>query len=116
MNVTFEHLKPFFEQIKRAGFWQRLFRWKEIRQLSYDAYEEYSGIAGLLERLQEELNGQKEQIRSLEQEREIRQSRIEDFRVNTGKLEDRIKRLEEDLSRTGRRDWKRREASCRKNG
>lgn len=102
MSISFEYLKPFFELVKKAGFWRRLFRWREIRQLSYDAYEEYRSISDLVEQLNKSIEDQKEQIRSLVQDSEIKQSRLEDYRIGTGKLEDRIKRMEEDLERLNR--------------
>lgn len=80
----------------------RLFRWKEIRQLSYDAYDEYRSLAEHIDQQNETLEGQKERIRSLVQESEINQSKLEDYRIGTGKLEDRIKRMEEDLQKLNR--------------
>ena len=39
-----ENLQLFFSRFKELGFWQRLFHWKPIRQLSYDAYEEFRAL------------------------------------------------------------------------
>ena len=36
-----EKLNLFFAQIKDISFWQRLFHWRKVRTLSFDAYEEY---------------------------------------------------------------------------
>jgi len=40
-----EKLNLFFAQIKDISWWQRLFRWRKIRTLSFDAYEEFRNLA-----------------------------------------------------------------------
>ncbi|TFH46984.1 MAG: hypothetical protein E4G92_05775 [Bacteroidia bacterium] len=40
-----EKLNLFFAQIKDINWWQRLFRWRKIRSLSFDAYEEFRNLA-----------------------------------------------------------------------
>jgi uncharacterized protein YoxC len=40
-----EKLNLFFAQIKDINWWQRLFRWRKIRSLSFDAYEEFRSLA-----------------------------------------------------------------------
>jgi hypothetical protein len=49
MKNRFEHLNAFFERFIRLGWWDRLFRWREIRTLSYEAYEELKAAAAELE-------------------------------------------------------------------
>ncbi len=44
-----EKLNLFFEQIKDISWWQRLFRWRRMRTLSFDAYEEFRSLARDLE-------------------------------------------------------------------
>lgn len=44
MDKTFEKLSLFFDKIKTIGFWQRIFGWHKIRELSYDAYEEFKKL------------------------------------------------------------------------
>jgi hypothetical protein len=39
-----EKLNLFFSKIREITFWQRLFSWKAIRNLSYEAYEEYKAL------------------------------------------------------------------------
>ena len=41
MDLKTERLSLFFEKIKTIGFWQRVFSWKPLRVLSYEAYEEF---------------------------------------------------------------------------
>ncbi len=40
-----EKLNLFFAQIKDITWWQRLFRWRKIRNLSFDAYEEFRALS-----------------------------------------------------------------------
>ena len=44
-----EKLNLFFAQIKDISLWQRLFHWRKIRSLSFDAYEEYRALSKDLE-------------------------------------------------------------------
>jgi uncharacterized protein YoxC len=39
-----EKLNLFFAQIKEISLWQRLFQWRKVRTLSFDAYEEYRSL------------------------------------------------------------------------
>jgi hypothetical protein len=39
-----EKLNLFFAQIKDISLWQRLFQWRKIRNLSFDAYEEFRAL------------------------------------------------------------------------
>ena len=39
-----EKLDQFFEEIKSLGFWSRLFNWKPIQKLSYDAFDAYKKL------------------------------------------------------------------------
>jgi hypothetical protein len=97
--IKFENLKIFFEKIKTVGFWQRLFNWKSIRALSYDAYEEFQGVSGKIEELNAMIGEQKDRIASLEKDNEIRGSRLEDARVSVQKLEEKIRFMEQDQQR-----------------
>lgn len=40
-----EKLGVFLNRIKELNFWQRIFSWKSIRTLSYDAYDEFKTIS-----------------------------------------------------------------------
>ncbi len=39
-----EKLSLFFAKIRELSFWQRLFYWRSIRNLSYDAFEEFKSL------------------------------------------------------------------------
>lgn len=54
-----EKLNLFFSRIRELTFWQRLFSWRQTRNLSYDAFEEFKS-------LQKELNNKKDQYDLLE--------------------------------------------------
>jgi uncharacterized protein YukE len=42
--MIIENLNLFFSRIKELTFWQRIFSWRSIRYLSYDAFEEYKSL------------------------------------------------------------------------
>jgi uncharacterized protein YoxC len=39
-----EKLNLFFSKIRELTFWQRLFAWRQVRDLSYDAFEEFKSV------------------------------------------------------------------------
>lgn len=96
---SFDKLNNLFERIKSLGFWQRLFGWKSVRILSYDAYDEFRKISGQIEELDRQIAEQKTLIGELEKDREIQGNRLEDGRVATQKLEEKIRFLEQDQQR-----------------
>lgn len=49
MSTKFEKLNIFFDRIKTIGFWQRVFQWRQISSLSYDAYQEFKELIGSLD-------------------------------------------------------------------
>jgi hypothetical protein len=55
MQNTYDKLGLFFEKIKAIGLWQRIFRWRLVRSLSYDAYEEFKSLVEGLHRVSGEL-------------------------------------------------------------
>ena len=50
-----EKLNLFFDRIKDLSFWQRLFHWRIVRNLSFDAYEEFRALARETEAARETL-------------------------------------------------------------
>jgi len=55
MNVQFEKLKLFFDRIKTIGFWQRIFGWRQVRNLRDDAYLEFKDLTNSLEKIAQEV-------------------------------------------------------------
>jgi len=102
MNAAFDNLKLFFEKIKSLGFWRRLFSWRQIRTLSYDAYDEFTGLLESVDRLNGEVLNRDARIRELEKDREISSARLSDLVSASLKLENKIIMLENDLSRLNR--------------
>jgi hypothetical protein len=51
MDTKSEKLNLFFDKIKTIGFWQRIFGWRRIRELSYDAYGEFKELVNSLDRV-----------------------------------------------------------------
>ena len=97
--VSFDNLKLFFDRVKQLGFWQRLFGWKSIKTLSYEAYEEFRRISGQIEGLNSKIGEQITKISELEKNSGIQESRLEDSRVSIQKLEEKIRFLEQDQQR-----------------
>jgi uncharacterized protein YoxC len=60
-----EKLNLFFAQIKDISFWQRLFHWRKIRNLSFDAYEEFRALSKDLENGRKTLDDLKNQLTGL---------------------------------------------------
>ena len=56
MNKKFERLSIFFDQIKTIGFWQRIFGWRSIKNLSYDAYGEFKELLNSIDDCSQELD------------------------------------------------------------
>ena len=55
MNNQFDNLKAFFERIKTLSFWQRVFYWSTLKALSYDAYDEFTGLTENINILNQDL-------------------------------------------------------------
>src|SRR2546428_774249 len=51
MNARVEKLSLFFEEVKTLSFWRRVFRWAQLRALSYEAYEEFKSLLSQLSQL-----------------------------------------------------------------
>ncbi len=51
----YEKLDAFFERVKNLGFWQRIFGWKPVQHLSYEAFEEYKSLITLASSNEEQI-------------------------------------------------------------
>ncbi len=51
----YEKLDQFFELIKNLNFWQRIFHWRPVQTLSYEAFEEYKNLVTLATNIEEQL-------------------------------------------------------------
>jgi len=68
MEMKAEKLNLFFEKIKSISFWQRIFGWRPVRELSYDAYEEFKSLLDSLERVNKTVEENKNSIAVLDNE------------------------------------------------
>ena len=59
-----EKLNLFFSKIKELTFWQRLFFWRSVRNLSYDAFEEFKAFGKELGRVKLDLSSIEKDARS----------------------------------------------------
>jgi predicted nucleic acid-binding Zn-ribbon protein len=55
-SISFEHLRSFFDRVKNAGLFERLFFWKRITASGYEAYSEYQRLQDLLQRQDREIS------------------------------------------------------------
>lgn len=60
--TQFENLQRFLSRFKRLNLWQRLFGWRQVRQLSYDALQEFVQMRELTSKLATEQQEQKEKL------------------------------------------------------
>ena len=99
----FDNLKIFFERIKSLGFWRRVFGWRKIRALSYDAYDEFTNMTEKIGNLTQSLAVYESKISELEstigKNREISSNRISDLVMSSQKLENRLVTLENEINR-----------------
>lgn len=76
METKTEKLELFFERIKSLTFWQRIFRWHTVRELSYDAYEEFKKLRESLDRTIKDAEQTKSSILGLSKDNEYFKSEI----------------------------------------
>jgi hypothetical protein len=98
----YDNLKIFFDRIKSLGFWQRIFGWRKIRTLSYDAYDEFTTMSGLIDELKEEITNKETSINELKKNLEIASLKISDLTSSAQKLENKLTILENEVSRINR--------------
>jgi hypothetical protein len=55
-SISFEHLRSFFDRIKNAGLFERLFFWKRITASGYEAYSEYQRLQDLFQEQDREIS------------------------------------------------------------
>ena len=95
MENKFEKLRLFFEKIKSITFWDRIFHWKSIRTLSYDAYEEFKEFCNLLNSVSHELEESKNNIAILK-------NNEDHFRLNIQSLKSDVEHLQEQIEERDR--------------
>lgn len=68
MNNSFQNLNRFFEEIKIIGFWKRIWSWRQIKKLSYDAYEEYKLLLTSYNETDSELKNKTHEVELLQKD------------------------------------------------
>ncbi len=94
-----DNLKIFFDRIKSIGFWQRIFGWRKIRTLSYDAYEEFTAMSASINDMTEEIRRKEACINDLNKNLEIASLKVSDLMSSAQKLENKLALLESEVSR-----------------
>lgn len=95
MSIKFEKLNLFFDRIKNIGFWQRIFGWRQIRNLSYDAYKEFNEAVNSFDLVSKSLDQIKGSTAVLNKDKEyLKEERI--------KLESELIGIKEKLDTAGR--------------
>ncbi len=109
MKGTTENLQRFFETVANLSFWRRLFAWRPVRALSYEAFkefglllepadrraEEFERTSARLSLAENELGHAKDQIRFYENERGESRSTGEQLRATIGSLNQELALLRE---------------------
>ena len=75
-NPNFENLRRFFERIKNVGFFERIFSWKSIVSLGYDAFGEYQRLLTRAQEKDAEISGLVIKNRELTQNMEYQQQQV----------------------------------------
>ncbi|MCX6174117.1 MAG: hypothetical protein NTZ27_05120 [Ignavibacteriales bacterium] len=71
----------FFDRIKNISLWQRLFSWRQIRNLSYDAYEEFGSFTKSFNQVSDEAKQAKNQIELLK--KDVEYNKTENVKLNS---------------------------------
>ncbi|MCK5108005.1 MAG: hypothetical protein KAQ83_04725, partial [Nanoarchaeota archaeon] len=78
----FQKLDKFFEKVKSIGFFERLFSWKQIQSLSFDAFEECSTLKHNLknnEQKETELQELRTKIEHLQEKDKFQSQKLTEF-------------------------------------
>lgn len=97
MDTKIEKLNLFFDKIKNIGFWQRIFGWRQIRHLSYEAYEEFKKLVSSIQQAIEEITQAKETIKILQNDNEHLKSGKTGQEKELSLLKEKVNQLSSDL-------------------
>jgi len=88
-----EKLNLFFAQIKDINWWQRLFRWRKIRNLSFDAYEEFRALSRDLESNRENIEKLRNRITEVSTRNENLSQKIRDIELLSARKDSQVEEL-----------------------
>jgi len=88
-----EKLNLFFAKIRELTFWQRLFSWRSVRNLSYDAFEEFKTLQKEISNINAEYDLLERKFNHTTTQNEGLQTRIQQFEKEENKKDDVINLL-----------------------
>ncbi|MCP4121428.1 MAG: hypothetical protein GY751_06710, partial [Bacteroidetes bacterium] len=74
-----ENLTLFFSKIKELTFWQRIFSWRSIRKLSYDAFQEFRSLSDKVGGQGALIETQKNDLTQLQAEKKAADQQLQDL-------------------------------------
>ncbi|MCU0378270.1 MAG: hypothetical protein MUC78_08420 [Bacteroidales bacterium] len=88
-----EKLNLFFAQIKDISFWQRLFHWRKVRSLSFDAYDEFRNLARELEVGRKATDELRNKMTEITTRNENLQQKNSELTLDSARMDARIEEL-----------------------
>ncbi len=88
-----DKLNLFFDRIKDLSFLQRIFHWSSVRNLSFDAYEEFRALAREAEAFRETTGRLQNRITELSARNENLSQRVRDMEVLSARKDANIEEL-----------------------
>jgi hypothetical protein len=85
-----EKLSLFFAKIRELSFWQRLFSWRTVRYLSYDAFEEFKSFQKEINRTNDDSDLLEKKYDRITTQNEGLQNSIQQYEKTLGKKDDEI--------------------------
>jgi len=97
-SPPFEHLGRFLERIKNVGFFERLFSWKTIVSLGYDAYGEYQQIQNTLRKKDQDIADLTAHVRDISKDLELQKQTLGQAQNDLIKEQNRVQSLNDKVS------------------
>ena len=88
-----EKLNLFFAQIKDLNWWQRLFRWRRIRNLSFDAYEEFRALSKEMESNRESIEKLRNRVTEISTRNDSINQKIRDIELLSARKDAQVEEL-----------------------
>ena len=88
-----EKLNLFFAQIKDLNWWQRLFRWRKIRNLSFDAYEEFRALSREMETNRESIEKLRNRVTEISTRNDSINQKIRDIELLSARKDAQVEEL-----------------------
>ena len=85
-----EKLSLFFAKIRELSFWQRLFSWRSVRNLSYDAFEEFKSFQKEINKTNDDGDLLEKKYDHITTQNEGLQNSIQQYEKNLDKKDDEI--------------------------